>query len=86
MTDHRREGDCGFRLRATTGPTTDPAGMNTNNLPESEPLADSVRAYMAEQMAMTDVESDQEENWIYGHMVTCAHRIVLAAMSVRKEP
>jgi hypothetical protein len=31
---------------------------------------------MAESMAMSHMESDQEQNWIYGHMVTFGHQLL----------
>lgn len=38
----------------------------------NEVIAALVRTYMAEHMAMSDPAEDQEQNWIYGHMVAFA--------------
>jgi hypothetical protein len=40
-------------------------------------VTDAVLRYMAKSMAMTDVYEDQEQNWIFGHMVTLAQRLAL---------
>jgi hypothetical protein len=47
----------------------------------SEDISECVRAYMREQMAMPDVTENQEQNWIFGHMVTFALRHLATAQA-----
>lgn len=47
----------------------------------SAEIGELVRAYMAESMAMPDSDSDQEQNWIAGHMATFASRLIGAGGS-----
>ena len=42
-------------------------------------LSAHVARYMREQMAMSDADSDQEQNWIAGHMVTFAAQVLSQA-------
>jgi hypothetical protein len=50
---------------------------------DTKSLALLVKQYMAEEMAMPDIETDQEQNWIAGHLFTFAHRLTVAARRKR---
>lgn len=57
--------------------------MTNQPLTLGSPLHERVVTYMRERMAMPDVETDQEQNWIAGHLFTFASELLAALQEAR---
>jgi Mg2+ and Co2+ transporter CorA len=54
--------------------------------PRLEQIAEALQAYMRDCMSMPDSETDQEQNWIAGHMLTFTSSIALQATGRAETP
>ena len=58
--------------------------QTTMDLGQAKRLSEAATLYMHDSMAMPDYGTDQEQNWILGHLITFAHEAIAAAIHAER--